>query len=129
MPYIAKAFGCFYGRLPLQRLLHNYIRGVCHDRLRLGSGCYRDEAAVAIAELYADIRATAQVPIVSLIWRYLVTVPGAPAWMWGAVRLLYASGAVASAAMTYHLDLEGVALPAWAPAALSAAGLDGEAQR
>lgn len=55
------------------------------------------DAPPEIAEIYADIKATAALPQVNLIFRYLATHPGVLAWVWQALRPLYGSQELASA--------------------------------
>ena len=70
------------------------------------------EARGAIAELYADIRATLGVPVVNLVWRHLASIDGALPWAWHAVRPAYLSGAV-----SHHAERlkAGLVLPALEP--------------
>jgi hypothetical protein len=65
------------------------------------------EARGETAAIFADLRATTGVALVNLIWRHLATIPGALPAAWGALRPLYASGAVEeqAAALRAALDL------------------------
>lgn len=82
------------------------------------------EAAGTIAALYADIRATLGVNVVNLVWRHLATVPGALDAIWAAVKPVYVSGQVATAAGALRETLPLPVLPRWPRAALLAAGVD-----
>ena len=55
------------------------------------------DAAPEIAAIYADIKATAALPQINLIFRYLATHPGVLAWVWQALRPLYGSQELANA--------------------------------
>ncbi len=70
------------------------------------------DATGETAELFADIRDTLGLPVVNLIWRHFATVDGGLPWAWGALRPLYACGAVEAAAARLVTRLE---LPALAP--------------
>ena len=56
------------------------------------------EATGPVADIYADIRRTQQLPLVNLIWRHLATRPAALEWAWTIARPLYASGLARHAA-------------------------------
>jgi len=45
-----------------------------------------------IAELYADIRKTLDMPFVNLVWRALAAVPGGLSWTWATMKPLYQNG-------------------------------------
>jgi len=45
-----------------------------------------------IAELYADIRKTLDMPFVNLVWRALAAVPGGLNWTWATMKPLYQNG-------------------------------------
>lgn len=81
------------------------------------------EATGETAAIYRDIRATTGVPVVNLIWRHLATMPGALPWTWGALRPLYASGAVAGAAAHLRGNLVLPAMQPWPESVLACAGL------
>lgn len=69
-------------------------------------------APPAIAAIYADIRATQDLPLVNLIWRHLAIRPAALEWAWEGARPLYAEGLARRAALDFA---ENVALPRVAP--------------
>ncbi len=64
------------------------------------------EATGRTAEIYADIRAVQEQPLVNLIWRELATDIATLEWAWTAARPLYASGAAATAANALCDSLE-----------------------
>jgi hypothetical protein len=87
------------------------------------------EATGAIADLYADIRATLGVPIVNLIWRNLAAIPGGLAWAWGSVRPLYAAGQVLNEARALRAGQALPAMPRLPDGALRACGVDAAAEK
>lgn len=77
-----------------------------------------EDAQGAIADVFADLRASLGVPFVNLIWRHLATIPGGLGWTWTLVKPLYASQDLAAAAsdlrgMVRLPDLEPVPGHAW----------------
>ncbi len=81
------------------------------------------EAVGAVAETFADIKATLGVPVVNLIWRHLATIDGGLDWAWAAARPIYASGQAAASAETLFARLP-VAMPEPLPSgALEAVGV------
>src|SRR5437899_9475441 len=60
------------------------------------------------AELFADIRATVGVRVVTLVWRRLATMDGALPWAWAAVKPLYLQGIADRVAARFR---EGMSLP------------------
>lgn len=66
------------------------------------------DATGEIAVLFADLRATLEVPFVNLIWRHLATIPGMLAWTWSVVKPLHATPALRQAAETLRT---GVIIP------------------
>lgn len=73
-------------------------------------------ATGAIAELFADIRATIGVRVVNLVWRHLATMDGALPWAWAAVKPLYLAGMPDEATRRFRASmilprLEGLAGP------------------
>ena len=83
------------------------------------------DASGEIADLYDDIRTTLGVPVVNLIWRHLAIFPGGLAWVWTALKPVYASGAVAAEAAELRDGLDVPRLPGLTQPALVAAGLTG----
>jgi len=72
-----------------------------------------------VGDIYADIRATLQVPVVSTIYRQLAVMPEALEWAWLSVRPHLLSGAVARQAEVLRRDVQrvlDVCRPAAAPA-------------
>jgi hypothetical protein len=59
-------------------------------------------ATGAIAELFADIRATIGVRVVNLVWRHLATLDEALPWAWAAVKPLYLGGYADEAARRFR---------------------------
>ena len=96
------------------------------------TGEYRHDPVSALAEaeatgetatLFADIRQTMQIPLVTSIWRMLAGVEGGLCAVWGAAKPMYASGQPDAALCR---TLEGVALPMpdpLAPDPLDSAGV------
>ena len=76
-----------------------------------------------IAALYADIRRSLGVGVVNLIWRNLAATPGALAWAWGAVRPLYAAGAIQAEAEALRRSQALPDICRLPPAALRAVGV------
>lgn len=66
------------------------------------------DATGEIAALFADLRATLDVPFVNLIWRHLATMPGMLAWTWSVVKPMHAMPALRRAAETLRA---GVTIP------------------
>ncbi|MBU2531144.1 MAG: halocarboxylic acid dehydrogenase DehI family protein [Alphaproteobacteria bacterium] len=58
------------------------------------------DAPPHIAAIYADIKESAALPQVNLIFRYLPTHPGALEWVWQTLKPLYTSRELADAAVT-----------------------------
>jgi hypothetical protein len=56
------------------------------------------DATPEIAAIYADIKESAAIPQVNLIFRYFASKPGALEWIWPAVRPIYRSQELADAA-------------------------------
>ena len=57
-----------------------------------GSAIVETEAAGETAEIFADIRATMEIPLLTSIWRTLVSIDGGLAAVWSAAKPLYATG-------------------------------------
>ena len=68
-----------------------------------------EDATGEIAALFADLRATLDVPFVNLIWRHLATMPGMLPWTWSVVKPMHATLALRHAAETLRA---GVTIPA-----------------
>jgi len=81
------------------------------------------DATGAVADLYADIRATLGVPVVNLIWRHLATLPGGLAWTWATLKPIYVDGTVAAEATGLNESLNFPALPGITEATLDAINL------
>ena len=84
------------------------------------------EATGETAAIFADIRATMEIPLITSIWRSLYDVDGGLAAAWQAVKPLYQTGqpAVALARLVAAADLP---LPiALAPGQLACAGIGGD---
>src|SRR5258708_31137988 len=81
--------------------------------------------AVAVAEIFADIRRVLGVEVVNLIWRHLATLPNALPWAWGMLRRLYARGTIAAEAHVLHDRLSLPRLPPFPPDLLYAIELYG----
>lgn len=64
------------------------------------------DASPEIAAIYADIKASAALPQVNLIFRYFATRPGVLEWIWEAVRPLYRSNELAEAARALSQSIE-----------------------
>lgn len=84
-----------------------------------------EDAQGEIADVFADLRASLNVPFVNLIWRHLAMIPGGLEWTWALVKPLYASQASAAAAgdlrgMVRLPDLEPVPGYAWDAAGIEA---------
>src|SRR5258708_29288470 len=75
--------------------------------------------AVAVAEIFADIRRVLGVEVVNLIWRHLATIPDALPWAWGMLRPLYADATIAAEAQALHRGLSLPRLPPFPPDLLS----------
>lgn len=82
------------------------------------------DATGDVADLYADIRGTAGIGMVNLIWRHLAARPGVLPWTWAVLRPAFRRGAVAAATDSLRggIDLGGAA--AIPREAYLAAGLD-----
>ena len=82
------------------------------------------DATGDVADLYADIRRTAGIGMVNLIWRHLAARPGVLPWTWAVLRPAFRRGAVAAATDSLRggIDLGGAA--AIPREAYFAAGLD-----
>ncbi len=50
-----------------------------------------EDATGEVAAIYADLRATLDLPFVNLIWRHLATIPGGLPWTWGLLKPIYLS--------------------------------------
>jgi hypothetical protein len=85
------------------------------------------EATGETAAIFADIRATLEVPVVNLIWRHLATIDGGLAWAWAAAKPIYTTGAAEAAGdrLRETLKLPMPELPA--PGAFRSIGMDAEA--
>ena len=64
------------------------------------------QASGAIADLFADIRATVGVRVVNLVWRHLATMEGALPWAWAAVKPLYLDGLPDAAMATFRQTMD-----------------------
>jgi len=64
------------------------------------------QASGAIADLFADIRATVGVRVVNLVWRHLATMEGALPWAWAAVKPLYLAGLPDAAMATFRQTMD-----------------------
>ncbi|MXP64094.1 hypothetical protein E0493_12140 [Roseomonas sp. M0104] len=53
------------------------------------------EAGGEVARIYAELRATAGIPVVNLIWRHFAALPGVLPWAWAAVRPVAGSALLA----------------------------------
>jgi hypothetical protein len=84
------------------------------------------EATGAVAETFADIKATLGVPVVNLIWRHLATIDGGLDWAWTAAKPIYASGQAASAADAMVARLPLPMPEPLAPGALRSVGVTAE---
>lgn len=84
------------------------------------------DATGAVAEIFADIRATMEIPMLTSIWRGLVAVEGGLESGWQAVKPLYLTGQPA-AALARVVDRAALPLPApLKPAHLGDAGLSAD---
>jgi hypothetical protein len=63
------------------------------------------DARGEIALIFADLRATLDVPFVNLIWRHIAAVPGGLPWTWALVRPLYVSPVLAQWATNLRAGL------------------------
>jgi Halocarboxylic acid dehydrogenase DehI len=64
------------------------------------------DASPQIAAIYADIKASAALPQVNLIFRYFATKPGVLEWIWETLRPLYRSNELAEAARALAQSVE-----------------------
>jgi len=84
------------------------------------------KATGAVAETFADIKATLGVPVVNLIWRHLATIDGGLDWAWAAAKPIYSSGHARKSAEALFARLP-LAMPApLPPGALQAVGVSAE---
>jgi len=73
------------------------------------------DARGRVGDIYADIRATLQVPMVNTIYRHLATLPAALEWAWSSIRPHMLSGDIARQAAVLRQDVQ-VDLDAGGPA-------------
>lgn len=64
------------------------------------------DAEGRIAELYADIRATAGLPMVNMLYRRMAAQPACLEWVWATVRPALVSGAAGAAAAALRAHIE-----------------------
>lgn len=86
------------------------------------------DATGETADIFADLRATLDVPFVNLIWRHLATIPGMLPWTWSIVKPLHHSMELeqASAELMASSDRpKNLALPG---CVFEAAGIDAAAR-
>ena len=69
------------------------------------------DARGEIALIFADLRATLDVPFVNLIWRHIAAIPGGLPWTWALVRPLYVSPVLAQWATNLRAGLHLPELP------------------
>ncbi len=82
------------------------------------------QASGKTAKLYDDIRRQMGVGMVNLIYRHMAARPGVLPWAWGALRPLFAGGAIAAEMGALNLDddfpaVSAVPRPAWFAAGLN----------
>ena len=84
------------------------------------------EAEGEIAEIFADIRATMGIPLLTSIWRTLVAVDGGLAAGWAAAKPLYLSGQPAIALDRVLASATLPVLEPLGPGQLSCVGVTGD---
>jgi hypothetical protein len=81
------------------------------------------------ARVFADLRATLNVPFVNLIWRHLATLPDALPWIWDTVKPLYVSAELRGAARALQAGVAVSPTLRLPVHVFDAAGVDAEARR
>lgn len=83
------------------------------------------EARGEIADVFADIRTTLDVPFVNLVWRHLATIPDGLSWTWNLVRPLYGSERLNEAVAEIHGKIALPDVGAVPPYVLDTSGISG----
>ena len=88
-----------------------------------------EDARGTIADLYGDIRAVTQRPVVNLLFRTLAAAPGALDWSWRRIRPAYQTGTLERIGRTLAIssDLFNSASSNLTRSALASAGVDTDA--